>query len=710
MSYGLIYTLPFASRDGRAYEVRIEREGYTGESKELKGQTSPFTVTIDSEEFIYTPTRFSTATLAIFGGDYLQDLFSTDYRMHRITLYADGVPSWCGFIKPELYTQDYSSDKFNLDIKCESAISVLAYIEYQQESEEKTLVSLWSILKKCIDESRGLYTAIYLPHVYGISASDFNLWSNPLKRMMVSEQNFFDEDDTAMSLKQVLEEIMRLLNWTCVDWKGELYFIDINNESGEYYKYDIGLSAYDKVNADSMNVQNIGFSGSDHTLDILPGYNKASVRCSNYPVGDVLPEINYDDFEMIGYKESSVPDYTKTVTYRPDIKDIVMNAFKVVSEGIDNVTLALINIEEEKQIFESTETGFIIGAIPQKYDTIEKVDNEPSRVDWEYKEQIFIPLVRPGDPARKLIYSTGGTIELIKIKGSSSMYLGGAFSIDFNMRVQLSFNDQLAKGYFDSQSFNFVFRIGDNYYHCNADGDYIWDNNPEANSLYPNNFEMDWKNEAVKPGTAETLTKFDDSYPVKNTRQLNDGFDGLNGLIIKMPEDRLLVGELELIIYAPRIKIFHSVYNSPTAIYIDNFEINYKKKTDDLSTDDSDRIYENIVNENYINELDEIEFKISSYNNDGACYSKVTIGDGYLTNNLYCGITGANIRPEELLIRRIVDHYSAPKIKLTQVLKKADIKPFTILSDKYSVNKKYINAGGEIDYRKNRFNCIMIEV
>lgn len=45
---------------------------------------------------------------------------------------------------------------------------------------------------------------------------------------------------------------------------------------------------------------------------------------------------------------------------------------------------------------------------------------------------------------------------------------------------------------------------------------------------------------------------------------------------------------------------------------------------------DSDRIYENVVNENFINELDEIEFKISSYNNDGACYSKVLLLDEYL--------------------------------------------------------------------------------
>ena len=166
---------------------------------------------------------------------------------------------------------------------------------------------------------------------------------------------------------------------------------------------------------------------------------------------------------------------------------------------------------------------------------------------------------------------------------------------------------------------------------------------------------------------------------------------------------------MELIIYAPAITT-NIGGNYFTSVGLRDFGFGYNNYSYNNASGDSDRIYENIVNENYINELDEIEFKISSYNDDGACYSKVTIGDGYLTNNLYTGITGENIRPEEFLIRRIVDHYSVPKIKLTQVIKKADIKPYTVLSDNYSVNKKYINAGGEIDYRKNRFSCIMIEV
>lgn len=708
MSYGLIYTLPFASKDGKVYEVKIEREGYTGKVTELKGQTSPFTVTIDSEEFIYTPTRFSTATMAIFGGDYLQDLFSTDYRMHRITLYANGVAVWCGFIKPELYTQDYSSDKFNLEINCYSAMSVLEFVEYKQAGEERGFVSLWSLLKKCVEESRGLYTAIYIPHVYGVSQSEYNNWNNPLERMMVSEQNFFDEDDNPMSLKEVLEEIMKLMNWTCADWNGELFFIDVDNEDGEYYKYTSEMSSYTQVQADGINVQDIGFAGNDHTLDILPGYNKASIRCSNYPVGDALPKIDFDDFEDIGTVEDSYTNlFRRFVWKRPNNEKILMNAFQYNYLG--DKTPHPIDISKEKELFESGQKSQITGAIPQNYDFIEKDESgNPSRVDWEYKERIVIPL----SPNQKdVIFQNPGEYELIKIKGVPSVYNSeGVFAINFSTevaRITYYNGNQVYADRIKSYDFRFKLRIGNNYYHGRSDGSYYWDNNPDYNPSYPNNLEINWKGEAAQ-GSAD-ISKYEGTYDLITSRTLNDGLDGLKGYIIKLPDDRIIAGDLELIIYAPRVEMAFT----PTleTMYLNSFELNYQKYKDYGKDDDnSDRIYENIVNENYINELDEIEFKISSYNDDGACYSKVTMNNEYLTNNLYCGITASSVRPEEFLIRRIVDHYSAPKIKLTQVIKNANIKPYTVLSDKYSVNKKYINAGGEIDYRKNRFNCIMIEI
>nr|DAV69491.1 MAG TPA: hypothetical protein [Caudoviricetes sp.] len=599
MSYGLIYTLPFASKDGKVYEVKIEREGYTGKVTELKGQTSPFTVTIDSEEFIYTPTRFSTATMAIFGGDYLQDLFSTDYRMHRITLYANGVAVWCGFIKPELYTQDYSSDKFNLEINCYSAMSVLEFVEYKQAGEERGFVSLWSLLKKCVEESRGLYTAIYIPHVYSVSQSEYNNWNNPLESMMVSEQNFFDEDDNPMSLKEVLEEIMKLMNWTCADWNGELFFIDVDNEDGEYYKYTSEMSSYTQVQADGINVQDIGFAGNDHTLDILPGYNKASIRCSNYPVGDALPKIDFDDFEDIGTVEDSYTNlFRRFVWKRPNNEKILMNAFQYNYLG--DKTPHPIDISKEKELFESGQKSQITGAITQNYDFIEKDESgNPSRVDWEYKERIVIPL----SPNQKdVIFQNPGEYELIKIKGVPSVYNSeGVFAINFSTevaRITYYNGNQVYADRIKSYDFRFKLRIGNNYYHGRSDGSYYWDNNPDYNPSYPNNLEINWKGEAAQ-GSAD-ISKYEGTYDLITSRTLNDGLDGLKGYIIKLPDDRIIAGDLELIIYAPRVEMAFT----PTleTMYLNSFELNYQKYKDYGKDDDnSDRIYENIVNENYIN-------------------------------------------------------------------------------------------------------------
>lgn len=703
MSYGLVYTLPFSSIDGRAYEVRIEREGYTGESKELKGQTSPFTVTIDSEEFIYTPTRFSTATLAIFGGDYLQDLFSTDYRMHRVTLYADGVAVWCGYIKPELYTQDYSSDKFNLEVNCYSAMSVLEYVEYKQAGEERGFVSLWSLIKKCIEESRGLYTAVYIPHVYGVSQSAYNNWNNPLEQMMISEQNFFDEDDNAMSMKEVLEEIMKLMNWTCVDWRGELYFIDVDNELGEYYRYMADMSSYTQVQADEMNVQEIGFAGSDHTLDVLPGYNKASVRCSNYPVGDALPETDLSEADYLTTKDEK---YYQSVTqgyrverhkiYRPINPKFELNAYKM-GETADSVTF--LSRDEEKEYIDNSGTfmpGKLTGAIAWEYAEF-NLDSEGNAdtTDLEYTEEINIK-TRRDTSTHVPVFSANNKIPIIRIKGVPAAYHDGAFSINFNLVL-----NGVIGSFINTWDFHFQLRIGNTYYH--GDGkNYKWNENPETETSYPNNLNVQFDEAATQEGD------YSGTYPVISNRKMDDGLDGIEGYICHLPTDRILYGEMELIIYAPAIttNIGGQYF---TSVGLRDFEFGYNKYTFSES-ESGDRIYENIVNENYINELDEIEFKISSYNNDGACFSKVIIDDTYLTDNLYNGITATYIRPEEFLIRRIVDHYNTTKIKLTQVLKKSDIKPYTILSDKYSVNKKYINAGGEIDYRKNRFSCIMIEL
>ena len=68
--YNLIYTMPFTNVDGEALTVQILEDGGTGSPVELTGGTPPFIVDVNDEDFLYTPTRFSGATLKLVGSDY----------------------------------------------------------------------------------------------------------------------------------------------------------------------------------------------------------------------------------------------------------------------------------------------------------------------------------------------------------------------------------------------------------------------------------------------------------------------------------------------------------------------------------------------------------------------------------------------------------------------------------------------------------------
>ncbi len=107
-----------------------------------------------------------------------------------------------------------------------------------------------------------------------------------------------------------------------------------------------------------------------------------------------------------------------------------------------------------------------------------------------------------------------------------------------------------------------------------------------------------------------------------------------------IPINEILTGELELVIYSSYTYVFGAETNlHEFGFFLKGLKFIYQEADfTDTAKGNSDRYYENVLNEDYINELDEIEFKISSYNNDGACYSKVMLGDKYLEDNLYSAI------------------------------------------------------------------------
>ena len=678
MSYGLIYTIPFVTIDNISCVVEIEKENYSGEVTELKGGASPFTVDIADDEFLYVPIRFSTATIRIVGSDYLQSLFTTAYQEYRVVFKKNGIVTWIGFIKPEIYTQDYTSETFELEMECMSAMSTLEFIDYEVGGKKKEFVSLWSLLKKCIEASSANYNAVYLPYVYAKNEKEYLSGSNILYEMRISEQNFFDEGGKAMKLKEVLEEVCKFLNWTCVDWKGELYFIDLDYD-GVYHKYNVALTEKEEVEFNSITIQNIGFAGSDHSMDILPGYNKVTIKCSNYPIPETLNfSVDYDDLERLVTLPDIVSgdDVSHRLLLNPgdlDMYQYEQFAHRVDINGYKN------NVEAEN----------LLGAIPMRYCNYKMVDKDGGKVpditEYNYTDIIRVRL------KNKDGIVLGGYVPVFILRSPCVAYPPGVFCI--NASVKYFQNEELSPLSKDRWGGNLM--IGTKLFIGNTD--LTTDDPVLGNNLYKCTY--------ISFGAYED----GDYKSIINDKKLNDPYQGASGKMIysSFTGSGITTGELEF-------QLLASMYPSEVnkyGVFLQNFTVKFIPRDGEDTTSNSDRIYENVINENYINELDEIELKISSYNHDGACYGKVVLSTDYLRDDLYSYIEGTTVRPEEQLIRRIINRYNTTRVKLTQVIKESpDITPLSRLSDNYMVNKRFINAGGSIDYKMNRFQCVMIEI
>ena len=327
MSYGLIYKVSIPSLRKNNYSLEIEKKDYAGSSFILMGGAEPFTTTLDDDDFIYLPLRLSTGKLSVVGGSALSSLFATEYQEYRVTLYKDATPIWCGFIKPELYTQDYTAVVHEINIDCLSAMQTLEYVKYTQINlEGLKFVSLKSLISRAVVATNAKYQKVYMPHTFAASQAAYGTNALMQDDCVISEQNFFDEENKPMSYKDILEEICRFAHVTLYDDGGSLYFVD-HDYTDAYDEWTLtnGVLTLTSANALTISmhsVQAIGFGGTDHSLDIIAGYNKATVKASNYNNSEkVFPEEDWDSLTLLqdltGHHEAFVSaSETDDIYYR----------------------------------------------------------------------------------------------------------------------------------------------------------------------------------------------------------------------------------------------------------------------------------------------------------------------------------------------------------------------------------------------------------
>lgn len=687
--YNLIYTMPFTNVDGEALTVQILEDGGTGSPVELTGGTPPFIVDVNDEDFLYTPTRFSGATLKLVGSDYLQKLFSTQYQKFKVNLVKAGSVIWTGFITPELYSQDYDNSLFELEIECISALSTLEYIDFKQEG---ATVSLLGIIKKCITESKGDFRAVYIPNVY----------TSSLDGITVSTANFIDEDGKAMTLKECLEEVCKFLNWTVTEYDGCIYFIDMDYIKAGKTSYTNILTSTTTTLSSTINLRDIPSKGNSNLLSILGGYNKAIVIDSDYEVdSDILYpelELNLSGGELFKFEKTKDDTIYKKEYYNSNLE-----LFNYVLSNNSYTTY-------DKPFNTDKQSAGAVAMRKTSYGKTEALSKYSWQEMIEIKQKSAIILDNSAPYyLYKDIYHNGEEIKndpfilnypAIKCKGNELSYL--VFDPDIklciNFDIYLTTDKDGFEGDFKPTGLTSVpklfipmqLRIGDHYYNGSS---WVTDSNTifkVSTTATQNNYVNTW------------LQVYNYNDPELNVPDLN-------GYIVSFKS--ITTGDIELTIYNPAINPYSTpVFENPIeSFFIRNIEISTQRvnasKSDSTKQDTK---YENVVNEGFINALDDIEFKITSKNESELSYSKAMDGNSILdvlTNN----ISNNSEKPEKLLIQRIINQYKQPKIKLVQVIK-PDILPYSKVTDSYLSGKQFVFTGGRINYEDNSIECNLIEL
>ena len=666
---GLRYRIPFKDSDNNAYEVLVYRADYTGEVTELTGAPSCFVVTGTDEDFMYTPVRTSTATINVVDSDLLLDLYSINNQYAAVKLMKNGVLEWTGYIKPEQFTQPYVNVATSVGVECVGALATLEYKAYAGQTLFGS-ITLWTLLKYLINSANGGYRGVYIPYVYGLTAV---MNTNVLEKVVLIENNFTEEE---MNLLEVLEAVCKFLNWTVYEHGGYLWFVDADWH-GEYRLYDEALTGYTSVTGNEVSVQNIGFNGSDaNTLDVVPGYNKASVKAINHVFDDVVKDEPYDILKPIdeGY---FIGTYEGADGAHGIRKQFLKPMLWKLYQYADTISPAL----DEEDVFKMVNSSLnkLYGGLLLKeadYKCVSKDDPNPAEdvTDFEYTDSIQIRVAQTSNAQ----LNTMGLNPALMMEGEYAVYADCAISIDGT--IDGFFDDAMLEPGTEFSNKKIVASV-------------------ECDGMYYNG--SSW---VASMATLEM--DVDDSGKIKSNRTPFTPYKNISGYVIPM----------DFFVGAPKITIFCPVWMTDdgthcvTGTKIRNLKFGYAKKDGVVEEGaDGDRVYENIVNEAYMSECEEIEFEISSYNADGATYSKALLDGRWLTE-WYCAVVGEYARPEELMIRRIVNRYGVTKIKLTEALRMTgEITPLTAVSDRAMVGKRFRMTSGEWDYEQNRLTVQMQE-
>ena len=748
------YKGSFKDVNDKEYLVEIvTNNDMTTETDIILG-TPPFTVSYESgDNTIYKPIKYSSATCTIITTNYFEDIYTGANQGTKISLLDNSTKQYkfVGYITPNVYNQSYDGVDQPLELECVDGLSTLKNIDYTTIGEKKDIVSFIDVISHILLQADA-YSRLYVSNAISKTHKDsFNI----LDELYISENNFFDEDDQPMKCSEVLEEIARYLNMTIYADGMDIYMIDydaiVSDDYTEEYICSVlqTKSILSSTQSETKTITADSFRGASGDFSVDNVYNKATVVSDLYSVENVIKDLfDEDNAKVFRYGMQSV--YTGAEEGEPDgyVDAIVNNKnhyWKILTHPqLKSYYYELVNNFPnpiDTRIYDYSEFRKFAGATLYQSALGERNGLEiyyphlyqsPEEAKLEYKDyillhtndvyvkeyfdnNIYMPLFRISLTEANIVagketyiyISTNATFRNIK-----RYYIGDKWQGNYKPKIQ-------DNNGFPILPFHIINKNRDKYVKYCDDGTPVWEagtptvsnNIPTPNQL---KFWVDTDYNKDNPSKSTRANFYDSSLPVLNNIKHTDGFDDLEGVIMKIPEGTNLA-DVELLFYFPYIHTGETnKFKKIECVFLEDFDVQIVNKSTESTkkNEEENTKYENVIDGNWVEELGEITFKVCTFDNKEMNYSAVyQLVDDKLTyaDTLTNTALNQTLRQEEMLIYRIVQQYKNPKIKLNLQLNNDFQLNNKVLYPTQEADKKFIVDALEIDYANDTTAITLIE-
>lgn len=129
-------------------------------------------------------------------------------------------------------------------------------------------------------------------------------------------------------------------------------------------------------------------------------------------------------------------------------------------------------------------------------------------------------------------------------------------------------------------------------------------------------------------------------------------------------------------------------------------------------TYDEDLKFENVIDENIVNDFDDIEFRINTYNEHAGSYSYVLTKIGeeyYFVDTLTDTASLDKLKAEEHCINKYVNYYSKPRFRYSNSIKNRGISLNSVLKEN-TLNKNFVINSITYDLMNNKCDVELNEI